>query len=181
MANVNEARQANMGSNNGGKTDWQKQLDMLSMAALAQGANPATMAGFALGKWLSGYLGRGQDNKDRKIRASLENGGSTTSGNTTGSSTTGGSTTSNTGAGNLSQGNIAMNGGNGGAGASPTGTYDLARDLTALRKQQDNTAPSVIGGNPGGFGYNMETNKMEYIPVVSGLMGSSFPTGKIKM
>ena len=54
MANVNEARQANMGSNNGGKTDWQKQLDMLSMAALAQGANPATMAGFALGKWLGG-------------------------------------------------------------------------------------------------------------------------------
>lgn len=91
MANVNEARQANMGSNNGGKTDWQKQLDMLSMAALAQGANPATMAGFALGKWLSGYLGRGQDNKDRKIKESLENGGSTT----------GGSTTSNTGGGNL--------------------------------------------------------------------------------
>ena len=93
MANVNEARQANMGSNNGGKTDWQKQLDMLSMAALAQGANPATMAGFALGKWLSGYLGRGQDNKDRKIKESLENGGSTAGG-----STTGGSTTSNTGA-----------------------------------------------------------------------------------
>ena len=168
MANVNEARQANMGSNNGGKTDWQKQLDMLSMAALAQGANPATMAGFALGKWLSGYLGRGQDNKDRKIKESLENGGSTT----------GGSTTSNTGGGNLSQGIIAMNGG---AGASPTGTYDLARELTPLSKQQDNTAPSVIGGNPGGFGYNMETNKMEYIPVVSGLMGSSFPVGKIKM
>lgn len=176
MANVNEARQANMGSNNGGKTDWQKQLDMLSMAALAQGANPATMAGFALGKWLSGYLGRGQDNKDRKIKESLENGGSTTGG-----STTGGNTTGNTGASNLSQGIIAMNGGNGGAGASPTGTYDLARDLTALSKQQDNTAPSVIGGNPGGFGYNMETNKMEYIPVVSGLMGSSFPAGKIKM
>lgn len=171
MANVNEARQANIGSNNGGKTDWQKQLDMLSMAALAQGANPATMAGFTLGKWLSGYLGRGQDNKDRKIRAGLENGSSTTGGNTTG----------NTGASNLSQGIIAMNGGNGGAGASPTGTYDLARDLTALSKQQDNTAPSVIGGNPGGFGYNMETNKMEYIPVVSGLMGSSFPAGKIKM
>ena len=168
MANVNEACQANMGSNNGGKTDWQKQLDMLSMAALAQGANPATMAGFALGKWLSGYLGRGQDNKDRKIKESLENGGSTM----------GGSTTSNTGGGNLSQGIIAMNGG---AGASPTGTYDLARDLTTLSKQQDNTAPSVIGGNPGGFGYNMETNKMEYIPVVSGLMGSSFPVGKIKM
>lgn len=65
MANVDEirAQRGQTGASGDNKTDWQKQLEMLSMAALAKGASPATMAGFALGKFLSNMIDRGKAKK----------------------------------------------------------------------------------------------------------------------
>lgn len=53
------------------KQSWQDALQAASLAALAKGADTQTMAGYALGKWLSNYLARGaeksQTEKDRRI------------------------------------------------------------------------------------------------------------------
>lgn len=50
------------------QTDWTKALEAASMSALANGANTETMLGFALGKWLSNYFNRGNENRDQSIR-----------------------------------------------------------------------------------------------------------------
>lgn len=89
MANADEARAYRNGqtgnpntSSNNGKTDWQKQLEMLSLASLARGASPATMAGFALGKYLSNMMARREAKKtsenDLLKLKELEGGGTST-------------------------------------------------------------------------------------------------------
>lgn len=71
MANVDEirAQRGQTGASGDNKTDWQKQLEMLSMAALAKGASPATMAGFALGKFLSNMIARRNAKNDETKNA----------------------------------------------------------------------------------------------------------------
>lgn len=78
MGNFQAARQAR-GFGNGqqqtsNKQQWQDALQAASMAALAKGADTQTMLGFALGKWLSNYLGRGQEKKDAREAAAIANG-----------------------------------------------------------------------------------------------------------
>lgn len=63
MGNVDEVRSAGQQKKDN-RTDWQKAMDTMSMMALAKGANPQTMLGFALGKWLGNYLNR--DHLDKK-------------------------------------------------------------------------------------------------------------------
>lgn len=45
---------------------WQDALQTASLAALAKGADTQTMLGFALGKFLSNYLNRGAENRQRE-------------------------------------------------------------------------------------------------------------------
>lgn len=155
MANVDEARQANMGSGAGGnkQSDWQKQLELLSTMALARGADPSTMAGFALGRWLSNYFGRGQNKKDSAIAASLDSnsnmGPSVATDSSRDNAATGAATDRATTASNTNN------------------QYDFASALNAMGQQG---ASDVLGGTPGAIGFNTTTNKLEYIPLTSGLM-----------
>lgn len=53
---------------------WQDALQAASMAALAKGADTQTMLGFALGKFLSNYLNRGQEKRDAQNAYNIANG-----------------------------------------------------------------------------------------------------------
>lgn len=93
MASVDETRRAGGqsgaqadGQTGSKKSDWQKQLEMLSLASLARGASPSTMAGFALGKFLSNWFDRRAEKKraeqDAKGLQNLEGNDNSTDGTT---------------------------------------------------------------------------------------------------
>ena len=86
MANADTARQ-NRGyggqtQDGGNSNSLLDKMRSLSMAALAGGASPSTMAGFALGKLIASYMDRGAQKKkaanDSKVLGTLEG----TTGNT---------------------------------------------------------------------------------------------------
>lgn len=158
MANVDEARQANMGdsANNNKQSDWQKQLDLLSTMALAKGADTGTMAGFALGKWLSNYFSRGQSKKDNAIAAGLDG-----NANTGLSTDNGRNENADISSNAITDNPASLNNAN--------KQYDFASALNALGQQANS---NMLGNTPGAIGFNTTTNKLEYVPLTTGLMAN---------
>lgn len=138
-----QTQDANMSGNNG-NNDQSKWMQALSMAALSNGADTNTMLGFATGRLISNlvndWIGNRNARNDAKAAEKLKNQ------DATGQSV-----------GNQNAGAMTM----AGNAASPTGTYDFAKDIAA--KEAGINYGNL--GNPGEIGFNIFTGKSEYNPV----------------
>ena len=134
---------ANMSGNNG-NNDQSKWMQALSMAALSNGADANTMLGFATGRLISNlvndWIGNRNARNDAKAAEKLKN-----------------QDAAGRSLGNQNAGAMAM----AGNAASPTGTYDFAKDIAA--KEAGINYGNL--GNAGEIGFNVLTGKSEYNPV----------------
>lgn len=139
-----QTQDTNMSGSNSENNDQSKWMQALSMAALSNGADPSTMLGFATGRLISNlvnnWLGNRNARNDAKAAAKLNGQG-----------------VAGQGAGSQKNTGMAMVG----SAASPTGTYDFAKDIAA--KEAGINYGNL--GNPGEIGFNVFTGKSEYNPV----------------